>query len=335
MVQDELISVIIPTFNRGRLVGRAIRSVLAQTYPRVQIIVVDDGSTDNTAVVVQAFPEITYVWQPNRGQAAARNAGLARAQGSLIATLDSDDTWEPDFLSVCAWKLVSEDLDFVFANWCQDDGRGGWRDFMRPNPYMKPFWKRQKKGWVLLDDPSELRDLYLRACPSPSSSALIRRAVMLAGWNEEIHIGDDWCLYLDIILNNPCRTAFTYRRLWNKGFERTSVFEGCDRATLLRFLYIEDFQRFMQRFQKLLSAAELRLLEVKYMESLVELAKYQMIHHYDVRQSLWLLRRSMERNLFFTLKTIPKVMVAGLRHRLHYAVRALGAGHGRSFVIES
>lgn len=319
MVQDELISVIIPTFNRARLVGNAIRSALRQTYPRIEIIVVDDGSYDRTAETVGRFQGVEYVWQPNKGQAAARNAGLARAHGSLIATLDSDDTWEPEFLSICVEKLRADDLDFVFANWYQDNGQGGWKDFMGPNPYMAPFRDRIQNGWVTLEG-RELRDLYLRICPSPSSSAVIRRPCLLRGWNEEIHIGDDWCMWLDIILNDRCRVAFTFRKLWKKRVESRSVFEGCDREKLLRFLYIEDFHRFIFRFQRLLTTGELALLEQKYMESLVELAKYQMIHHYDLRGSYRLVRRSMQQDVLFTLKAIPRVMVSGLMQRMNHVL---------------
>lgn len=317
MAQDELVSVIIPTFNRAQLVGNAIRSVLRQSYPRVEIIVVDDGSHDSTAESVGRFQQVQYVWQPNKGQAAARNAGVARAHGSLVATLDSDDTWEPEFLSTCVEKLQTDGLDFVFANWNQDDGAGGWKDFMTPNPNMGPFRDRELDGWVTLEGP-ELRDLYLKICPSPSSSALIRRSCLIGGWNEEIHIGDDWCMYLDIILNTDSRMAFTFRRLWNKGVERNSVFEGCDREKLLKFLYIEDFHRFIFRFEALLSPRELGLLEQKYMESLVELAKYQAVHHYDLRESYRLVRRSMERNVLFTLKTIPRVVASGIKQRVNH-----------------
>lgn len=319
MVQDELITVIIPTFNRARLVGNAIRSVYRQTYPRIEIIVVDDGSYDSTAESVGRFPEVEYVWQPNKGQAAARNAGLARAHGSLIATLDSDDTWEPEFLSTCVEKLKANELDFVFANWYQDDGQGGWKDFMVPNPYMAPFRDRTTDGWVTLEG-RELRDLYLRICPSPSSSAVIRRSCLLRGWNEEIHIGDDWCMWLDIILNDESRVAFTFRKLWKKGVESLSVFEGCDREQLLKFLYVEDFHRFIFRFERLVTASELSVLEQKYMESLVELAKYRMIHHYDLRESYRLVRRSMERNVLFTLKTIPRVMMSAIVQRVNHVL---------------
>lgn len=90
------VSVVIPTYNRARLVGDAITSVLQQGYPRLEIVVVDDGSTDDTADVVKAFgPAVRYVRQPNGGPARARNTGIAQATGELLAFLDSDDLYLP------------------------------------------------------------------------------------------------------------------------------------------------------------------------------------------------------------------------------------------------
>lgn len=95
-------SVVIPTFNRSLQLARAIESVLAQSYPTLEIIVIDDGSHDDTkAVATRYAPRVRYIWQPNSGVSAARNAGLRAARGEFIALLDSDDEWEP-------WKLTAQ-----------------------------------------------------------------------------------------------------------------------------------------------------------------------------------------------------------------------------------
>uniref|UniRef100_B8HPX7 Glycosyl transferase family 2 n=1 Tax=Cyanothece sp. (strain PCC 7425 / ATCC 29141) TaxID=395961 RepID=B8HPX7_CYAP4 len=93
-----LISVIIPVYNRDRYLAEAIESVLNQTYPAIDLIVVDDGSSDRSAEVAQRYP-LTYVYQSNQGISAARNAGVALAKGNFIAFLDSDDIWVIDKLS--------------------------------------------------------------------------------------------------------------------------------------------------------------------------------------------------------------------------------------------
>lgn len=95
------ISVVIPTYNRARIVGEAVESALAQTYPPAEVIVVDDGSSDDTAAALEAFGgRIQYVRQENAGPAAARNTGIRHASGCFMAFLDSDDLWEPEKLSL-------------------------------------------------------------------------------------------------------------------------------------------------------------------------------------------------------------------------------------------
>lgn len=96
---NSMISVIIPTYNRANYLSEAIDSVLAQTYKNYEIIVVDDGSTDNTRKVLEKYSnKIRYIYQENKGPSAARNNGIKNAKGELIAFLDSDDAWLPEKL---------------------------------------------------------------------------------------------------------------------------------------------------------------------------------------------------------------------------------------------
>lgn len=100
--QAGLVSVVIPTHNRAGIVGRAIESALAQTYTDVEVIVADDGSSDNTRAVAEAYgPRVTYLHQLNAGVSAARNFGMRHARGEFIAFLDSDDSWSP-------WKIEAQ-----------------------------------------------------------------------------------------------------------------------------------------------------------------------------------------------------------------------------------
>lgn len=94
---ETLVSVVIPSYNGARLIGQTLASALAQTHPRLEVIVVDDGSTDDTEGAVRPYRDrIVYVRQENRGLAGARNAGMARATGELVAWLDADDLWIPE-----------------------------------------------------------------------------------------------------------------------------------------------------------------------------------------------------------------------------------------------
>jgi len=106
-----LVSVIIPTHNRAQLLPRAIRSVLGQTYENLELIIVDDGSTDNTPEIVKRFraPRILYLCHKvSRGAPVARNTGIQRAKGEYIAFLDDDDEWLPHKLQTqlqVLWEL--------------------------------------------------------------------------------------------------------------------------------------------------------------------------------------------------------------------------------------
>jgi glycosyltransferase involved in cell wall biosynthesis len=95
------ISVIIPSHNRASSLPRALDSVLAQTQPAHEIIVVDDGSQDETSsLLARRYPDCRYLYQPNRGVSSARNLGISQARGEWIALLDSDDAWLPDKLAL-------------------------------------------------------------------------------------------------------------------------------------------------------------------------------------------------------------------------------------------
>jgi glycosyltransferase involved in cell wall biosynthesis len=96
---EKFISVIIPTYNRQLMLGKAIDSVLAQTYPYFELIVVDDGSEDNTSELVANYDaDILYIRQPNKGAAAAKNRGIRAARYNMLAFLDSDDRFAADKL---------------------------------------------------------------------------------------------------------------------------------------------------------------------------------------------------------------------------------------------
>lgn len=96
-----LVSVIISTYNRQAYVREAIESVLSQTYSPFELLVVDDGSTDNTSALLKAYQgRVDVLSQANRGVSAARNLGIRSARGAFIALLDSDDYWQPDKLAL-------------------------------------------------------------------------------------------------------------------------------------------------------------------------------------------------------------------------------------------
>lgn len=109
-----LISCIIPAYNAAAFLAEAIDSIVAQTYPSIEILVVDDGSTDATAAVMEGYGErIISLHQANAGPAAALNAGIRAARGELIAFLDADDVWVADKLARQAGRLEAQPIDIT------------------------------------------------------------------------------------------------------------------------------------------------------------------------------------------------------------------------------
>jgi glycosyltransferase involved in cell wall biosynthesis len=102
----QLISVIVPVHNGVRFLGDALASIFAQDFRPIEVIVVDDGSTDGCCAIAQSYPQVQYVYQQTQGSAVARNRGLAICKGEFIAFLDSDDLWLPNKLSIQAAYLA-------------------------------------------------------------------------------------------------------------------------------------------------------------------------------------------------------------------------------------
>lgn len=178
-----LVSVIIPTHNRAGWVGEAIGSVLEQTYEPIELIVVDDGSTDHTAKVVQAFGSaLTYRPQPQAGVSAARNRGVAASHGELVAFLDSDDLWQPEKVAAQVELLRQQPQTQV----CYTDEI--WiRHGVRVNP---KHVHRKCSGWMFLES--------LPRCLISPSSIMLRRSLWdrLGGFDERLPACEDYDLWL-------------------------------------------------------------------------------------------------------------------------------------------
>ena len=254
-MMEGLVSVIIPTYNRADYVVEAVRSAQAQTYPRKQIIVVDDGSCDDTARRVAELGGVEYLYQPNRGQGAARNHGLRVAAGEFIASLDSDDLWDADFLSRSVECLEEFRLDFVFTNWVKvRDDRTLPSEWLRDGKWETYRTDVRGEWWLLT--PPQVRRLFLERCPSPSSSLLLRRDSIVSGWGEHMQIADDWYLILDMALRRPCRAAFTLQPRWRKRIDGMNVYDGRPFTEIARGLHLRDHRAFRREFRARLTRRE-------------------------------------------------------------------------------
>ena len=195
-------SVLIPLYNKEREVGEALRSVLAQTLPPEEIVVVDDGSTDNGAAVVEALaarhPAIRLIRQPNAGVCAARNRAAAVATGDYLTLLDADDAWRPRFLEEIA-ALIAEFPGCGF--------------------YCTAFDIRSHEGEFPADCPSErgivgnfFRDSAHRYIAIPSASCIPRSVFeAVGGFPDGMKIGED--LYVWVLIARRWPVCFSPERL--------------------------------------------------------------------------------------------------------------------------
>jgi glycosyltransferase involved in cell wall biosynthesis len=116
---NSLVSIIIPCYNAEKFIEETIQSVLNQTYTNWELIIIDDGSKDNSSKIVASFlldPRISYFYQGNTGVSIARNNGISKVSGSYIAFLDADDVWSPTNLEEKINELQSDEIDYVFSN---------------------------------------------------------------------------------------------------------------------------------------------------------------------------------------------------------------------------
>jgi glycosyltransferase involved in cell wall biosynthesis len=181
------ISVVIPSFNRADLVGRAILSACDQQLCPYEIIVVDDGSTDRTRLVVKAYGErVRYVYQVNSGAAAARNRGVREATGNYIAFLDSDDYWDRSHLAsiVQAIRHTSGRALFYFTD-AQREGETQW---VRSGFSIRYEYQET-------DDASDW--LMRRVHPCVMSATVFQREAILGvgGFRESLSVREDTHLY--------------------------------------------------------------------------------------------------------------------------------------------
>lgn len=182
-----MISIVIPLYNKAEMVARTLRSVVGQTYEDYEIIVVDDGSTDGSAALVESLhiPRLRLVRQENAGVSAARNRGIREAQGELVALLDADDEWKPLYLAT--QHSLSEkypDCDVFVTNYelCDAGGKTS-PTVIRRLPFC--------------GEDGELSNYFeVASCSHPpicSISVMVRRAAILSvgGFPEGVRSGED------------------------------------------------------------------------------------------------------------------------------------------------
>lgn len=188
--QYPLVSVILPTYNRDSMVRRAIDSILSQTYPHVELIVVDDGSTDNTAALLDAYGErINVIRRANGGVSAARNSGIRSATGEYIALLDSDDYWLPEKLAEQTAFFKSQPDALI----CQTE-----EIWIRNGKRVNPKKRHQKFSGMIFEKTLPL-------CLVSPSAVMMRRSLIdeVGLFDESLPACEDYDLWLRISWKYP------------------------------------------------------------------------------------------------------------------------------------
>ncbi|RMF62356.1 MAG: glycosyltransferase family 2 protein [Cyanobacteria bacterium J069] len=204
ITSNSLVSVIIPAYNAEKYIRQAIESALSQTYANIEVLVVDDGSTDTTPEIVREFSvqdsRVILLQQPNAGVAAARNSAIKNSKGEFIAPLDADDIWHPKKLEkqVDCFAQSEKTVGLVYT----------WSFFLDENGQQMSYCQcAQVEGKVLVR-------LIFENSPGNSSCPLIRRSCLEALGSYDCHYKEqnaqgceDWDLYLRIAENYEFRVV--------------------------------------------------------------------------------------------------------------------------------
>lgn len=221
-----LVSVIIATFNCARYLPYALDSVFQQTYPHFEVLVIDDGSNDDTKTVMQSYlSKVTYLTQKNSGVAAARNNGVRNAKGEYISFLDADDLWEPDKLELQVRYLESHpDVAVAFGDMSSFNENGTFSFSVQKS---FPVYE----GWIF--------ERLLVNNFVMNITTMVRKSIVLElnGFDEDLRIASDYHLYLRIAL----RYEFGYidKVLSHRRCHERNISNSFDKSYAANFLILE------------------------------------------------------------------------------------------------
>jgi glycosyltransferase involved in cell wall biosynthesis len=194
VAQTPLVTVVMATYNYAHYLPTALASALAQTVSNIEVIVVDDGSTDNTREVVERFaadPRVRYLYQSNGGHGAAKNAGVRAARGTFIGYLDADDAWDPRKLEKQLPLFEDPSVGVVYSRMEWMDPSGARRPYDRIPERLRP-----RRGRVV-------KHLFFDNFVPFSSSVVRASCYKTAGlMDEKLPMGNDWDLWLRVALTH-------------------------------------------------------------------------------------------------------------------------------------
>ncbi|AWK02993.1 hypothetical protein HYN56_01680 [Flavobacterium crocinum] len=195
--ENYLISIIMPAYNAAAYIKEAIDSVLAQTYLNWELIIIDDGSTDDTAKIIKEEllkdQRIKYYYQANGKQGKARNLGISKSNGKYLAFLDSDDIWMPQKLEIQVIEIQEKNVDLVFSD-----------SYIFNNSETDLYKRMNIKGAVFYERNSV--QLFLKGNGIPILTVLVKKEKIITagGFSEKLDIQnvEDYHLWLKLLMSN-------------------------------------------------------------------------------------------------------------------------------------
>ena len=263
------ITVIIPTYNRYEFLQRALLSVLAQSYKAKEIIVIDDGSTDKTSQILQAFPNIKYIYQDNSGVSSARNLGILNASCEWIAFLDSDDEWLASKLEEqVAFHKQNSDVLMSYTD----------ETWVREGRSVKIPKKFRKQGLDVFKE-------NLSFCNIAPSSSLIHKSLFerVGVFDETLEVCEDYDLWLRILMKD--KIALVNEKLITKyaGHEDQLSFKhwGMDRFRVVTLEKLLEEQENISKVKHQLLKEELLKKYTLLLKGAIKHEKYEDIKNYE------------------------------------------------------
>jgi glycosyltransferase involved in cell wall biosynthesis len=251
-------SVILPTYNRVYVVWRSIQSVLAQTLEDFELLIVDDGSTDATPRLVEEFRDerirMLSVPRGPRGPSAARNVGLAESTGQLIAYLDSDDSWPPEYLARMKRAAETHPSGNLFY---ADQIATIWERTAARDWHLVTVRNTSQKEFTLAD---------ARNIRWPGITGIIHRRSLLAelkGFDEALHWLEDWDFFFRAMLANSCQCqrvpgiVVPYRQIHGQGADGI-----CAQARESGELEVAHRRKILTKWQRHLSASAIARMSI-------------------------------------------------------------------------
>lgn len=266
-----LISIIIPSFNCAEYLPKAIDSVLNQTYQDFEIIIVDDGSTDNTKDILKSYIEkgkIIYIYQENKGLPASRNTGIKSAKGKYIAILDGDDELVPEALEECLSAIENNNAEWCISNLLR----------VEDNKSEVKVSKVPRDNYFV----NILKDDFIRMAPFFKKDALFE----IGFYDEILRIREDWDLNIRLIKSGQ-EFVYINKPLYVYKIRKKSLIK--DNRTNVLYFTIKLLQK---HHKKLADAGDKEVAKI-YSEHMWNLARIYFYESGDIKKAIYCIKESI------------------------------------------